>query len=140
MSIGPVLLLFICSLGITSVSVCQYIFYKEKSSPFIYKYITKSILQLLVENPPSAAAGWYIYQRVAGPFAASGAGALVWATHSVVTNYHQQIILADMYKVAAHANASVGVPAPAPVEFTPAGVKYAIAHKAGTTVVQMIQK
>lgn len=56
-STGPVLLLFICSLGITSVSVCHYIFYREKSSPFIYKHITKSIVQLLVENPPGAPVG-----------------------------------------------------------------------------------
>lgn len=41
-----------------------------------------------------------------------------------------------MFRDASQANASIGVPAPAPVDFTPAGVKYALAHKAGTTVVQ----
>lgn len=137
-SIGPGLLLLIGSLGVTSVSLCHYIFYREKFSPFLYKYINKSILLLLVENPGRAA--WYLVQRLAGPAVMGTAATAIYSAHQVVVKVHLQQTLGTMYNNQATLNAQQGLPAPNPANYTIQGVNVALAKQTVSSAAQAITK
>jgi hypothetical protein len=96
---------FIFNLGVSSVLICHYTFWREKKAPFLYTYVEKRIVLLIVENGLLARVG----QKLAWPVIGGALGTslyLLGSANSIDRNN------AKMFHDACELAKSQGTPMP----------------------------